>query len=242
MERRASHRATARQDILARVSDSPVELTLLDVSVSGCKARSKAGAFAAGSRIALPLSPTETVRGDIVWCDSGLIGIRFARNLTLESLMRLVRNGLAESRGEWFVRDTFGRALPEPGSKRLMRAKPSDNRLDPRHALKCRAELRMGYERDPKATIYNLSTGGCLIRHGFDLLAVEDRVNVTLPDFESFSGLVRWKKGNRAGIRFDRTLHPAVVELIIRRQRAGQDFAAQETAMRAAANAAKAPV
>ena len=228
MERRVSHRATAKHDVLARVAGTLVELTLLDLSVSGCKAQCKALSIKVGSPLSLALSPDETVHGEIVWADRGLVGIRFSRNLTLETLMQTVRKGTGRLQDEWFVRDTFGRCLPGPSPKRVMRTKPRDNRSDPRLEFKCRVELRLGYERDAKATIYNLSTGGCLVRHGFDLLAVDDRVNVTLPEFESFSGSVRWKNGRKAGIGFLRPLHPAVVELIIRRHLATPSFTATE--------------
>ena len=227
MERRASHRAEGKQEVLARVADALVDLTLLDLSVSGCKARIGGRGFEAGTRVALDLFPNAPVEGEIVWCDNGLVGIRFSEELTLENFMQLVRNGLAEPQDEWFVRDTFGRCLPGPDARKVKRAKPSDNRSETRHELKCRVSLRMGYERDSKATIYNLSAGGCLIRHGFDLLAVEDSVNVSLPDFESFSGVVRWTKGYRAGIRFTRPLHPAVLELIIKRNLASPGLGAR---------------
>lgn len=222
VERRVGHRATARQKIHARLAETPLELTLLDLSISGCKARSRNLALAQGASITLVLSESERIPGKVIWCDAGVAGIHFDRALDLESFVRLVQRGVAQARSDATLRDAFGRRLPDLSSNKAAKAKPGDKRREIRRELKREAVLRLGFQRDLKIMIYNLSANGCLLRHGIEQLAIEDRVAVTLPDFESFSGTVMWNSGHKAGVRFDRSLHPAVVELILTRPPQGQ--------------------
>lgn len=223
VERRVSHRATAKQKVHARVSGATIQLTLLDLSVSGCKARCKSSAIEQGAPVTLVLSDNESIPGEVVWFDAGVAGIRFDRELSLESFLRLVQRGVAEMRDDAALRDAFGRRLPELSSKKkVVKVEPSDRRREPRSELRCDATVRLGYQRDLKVKIYNLSANGCLLRHRIEQLAIEDRIGVTLPEFESFSGTVVWNSGHKAGVRFDRPLHAAVLELIVARQRQDQ--------------------
>ena len=218
MERRVSHRATAKQTIRARISEAPVKLTLLDLSVSGCKAQCKGLALEPGAPVTLVLSENESIPGQVAWCDGGVAGIRFDRELSLESFLRLVQRGLVATRDDAALRDAFGRRLPELSSKKAVKTGPSDKRREARRDLKCEATVRLGFQRDLKVMIYNLSANGCLLKHRIEQLAIEDRIGVALPDFESFSGTVVWNSGHKAGVRFDRPLHPAVLDLIVTRR------------------------
>ena len=48
---------------------------------------------------------------------------------------------------------------------------------------------------------------------------VDDRVWLRMPPLESIAGSVRWVDGLMAGVQFDRSLHPAIFDLLLQRMR-----------------------
>ncbi len=116
MERRRKQRTVVDRKVIGRVSATPIEVKLLDLSVSGCKAQSSSIRVALGATILLNFPDAETVIGEIVWHEADIFGISFDHEISAESLMRFICNGLEETRVEAFVRDQFGRRLPKLGS------------------------------------------------------------------------------------------------------------------------------
>ena len=62
------------------------------------------------------------------------------------------------------------------------------------------------------ATIENLSASGCTIRFSAPFLEVGAAIVVRLSGLEGLTGTVRWVRGPRAGIHFDRPLYVALLE------------------------------
>lgn len=60
------------------------------------------------------------------------------------------------------------------------------------------------------ATLLDLSVGGCLLSNACWSRAADAEVFVRIPDLESLSARVAWSEGSRAGLAFERPLHPAV--------------------------------
>lgn len=60
--------------------------------------------------------------------------------------------------------------------------------------------------------LYNLSSGGCMIESGSKLLVEGAEVRLVMREKIEVSGRVAWRVGKNAGIKFDQTLHPRVVE------------------------------
>ncbi|OZA92940.1 PilZ domain-containing protein [Altererythrobacter sp. H2] len=63
-----------------------------------------------------------------------------------------------------------------------------------------------------KVALYNLSCGGCMIESGSKLLKQGASVSLVMREKIEVSGRVAWRIGKNAGIKFDQTLHPRVVE------------------------------
>lgn len=63
-----------------------------------------------------------------------------------------------------------------------------------------------------KVALYNLSCGGCMIESESALLVQDAAVSLTLRDRIEINGRVAWRVGKNAGIKFEQTLHPRVVE------------------------------
>ena len=90
-----------------------------------------------------------------------------------------------------------------------------DNRRgEARVAVAGEAVMRKGYVRHAVG-LCELSPGGCRteiaerVEHG-------ERLFVTLPGLAPMEARVRWEDGWMAGLKFDRPMHPAVVDHLAR--------------------------
>ena len=61
-------------------------------------------------------------------------------------------------------------------------------------------------------SLYNLSSGGCMIEVGPDGAAKGEMVKLCLPQGVATSGRIVWRIGKNAGIKFDVPLHTNIVE------------------------------
>lgn len=93
------------------------------------------------------------------------------------------------------------------------------------------ARLSIGFRERGRtsgtSTLYELSTNGCKVKLGSQLVAGQ-HVWIKLPTLESWAGRVAWSDGIFAGIEFDRPLHPAVSTLIVQRAVISARFLSRE--------------
>lgn len=92
----------------------------------------------------------------------------------------------------------------------------SENRREERKDLVLRAQFR-SINRRVSVEISDISEHGCRIDHAFRNLELGDYVILRTPGFESFFGTIRWIQGRQAGIEFDYSLHPAIVDHLCRK-------------------------
>lgn len=94
------------------------------------------------------------------------------------------------------------------------------NRPERRWVIRFLARLSVGFRERGRtsgtSTLYDLSTHGCKVKLE-NYLVVGQRVWITLPTLESWSGTVAWRDDAFAGIEFDRPLHPAVSTMVMKR-------------------------
>lgn len=81
------------------------------------------------------------------------------------------------------------------------------NRFETDEMIDCAVGGKRG-----KVALYNLSGGGCMIESGSDLLKPGASITLILRDRISVQGQVAWRVGKNAGIKFDASLHPRVVQ------------------------------
>lgn len=81
------------------------------------------------------------------------------------------------------------------------------NRFKTDEMIDCAVGGRRG-----KVALYNLSCGGCMIECASKLLRQGAAVRLVLRETIEVSGTVAWRVGKNAGIKFEQTLHPRVVE------------------------------
>jgi hypothetical protein len=94
----------------------------------------------------------------------------------------------------------------------LERGMADDRRRFMRHPVHVGAGLASGSERPgAPVTVVDLSSHGC----GIEVAGHCEpgtRVWLKLPGLESWPSRIAWAEGGRAGLSFDRPLHPGVVE------------------------------
>ncbi|HTN14228.1 MAG TPA: PilZ domain-containing protein [Sphingomonadaceae bacterium] len=85
-----------------------------------------------------------------------------------------------------------------------------DRRSSPRAETRQRVRLRDAFQLVPGAVLIDLSVTGCQIALKGAWLELNQIVVVRPDGLEGLSGVVRWLEEDRAGIEFDRPLHPGV--------------------------------
>lgn len=89
-------------------------------------------------------------------------------------------------------------------------------RQSERLPLEAGAIVRIVAVGSEPATLVDISVEGCSLNLRPRFLQVGRAVLVRMEGLESLVGQVRWVKGRNAGILFERPLHVAVVEHIVR--------------------------
>ena len=73
-----------------------------------------------------------------------------------------------------------------------------------------------GVDSAVPATIDDLSCNGCRIGNHVRTLAVGSRVTIKFEGMEPLSGLVKWSNPDFAGLQFEASLHPSVLDRLFR--------------------------
>lgn len=89
------------------------------------------------------------------------------------------------------------------------------DRKDERQPLAMNAKFKAQHDRRD-VLVTNLSQHGCRIFGNGLWLPVEQRIILRPEGLESLLGTVRWALDNEAGIEFERSLHPAIVDHLCR--------------------------
>lgn len=97
--------------------------------------------------------------------------------------------------------------------------KPLSRRQGARLALNVGATFRTASGKTTKSVVRNLSADGCTIEMGKSRLEPGTTVQLFLEGFEALEGSIRWVRDGRAGIRFARPLHGAVLDHLAERPR-----------------------
>ena len=85
----------------------------------------------------------------------------------------------------------------------------SYNRFKTDHKVECRIGRKKG-----TVSLYNLSSGGCMIETGSKLAEQGVRVEVKLSEKVAMPGKIVWRVDRNVGIKFDLPLHQKVVEAL----------------------------
>ena len=93
---------------------------------------------------------------------------------------------------------------------------PQEKRSARRRLAKAPVGLREKGRTWVSAEISDLSHNGCCLKLTFPLVAGE-RLWIKLPTIEPWAAYTAWIEDGRAGLSFERPLHPAVSDLVVRR-------------------------
>jgi hypothetical protein len=93
-----------------------------------------------------------------------------------------------------------------------MNQPPPDRRRAPRRPVLRSAICHTDTGRVGDVVIVDLTAQGCCIQTNALALTAGLRVRLEPFQFDTLAGVVRWCDRGRAGIAFDRPLHPAVAE------------------------------
>lgn len=92
MDTRSSERTPVFCQIMARAPATPVPITVLDISRTGCKIESKSPLLQVGGTVLLDFTHGQQAAGQVVWHQQGSFGIRFYRALSAHSYAQLTED------------------------------------------------------------------------------------------------------------------------------------------------------
>lgn len=114
--------------------------------------------------------------------------------------------------------------LPLCGELSIAPPKKEPRPASPRNATRVPVEFDAGLRQRGAAAvgahILDLSTHGFRVETHLDL-EVGSPIWLRLPGLEASLAQVMWREGNLVGCAFDRPLHPAVLDLVVRRAGGG---------------------
>jgi PilZ domain len=87
----------------------------------------------------------------------------------------------------------------------------AERRKTDRQKITATVDYCSGWKRE-QAAVYDLSTEGCLLRSGIGFAEPGDMIMIRFDDRVSATGKVVWLDHRLAGIRFERALHPLIVD------------------------------
>lgn len=119
MERRDSYRMKTTRRISARVPATPIDVTVLDLSSTGCMIQIDHSApIAARTTILLALAQHEDIAGEVVWRKRDRAGVQFHERIAVEQLLAMLKSD-SPAGDQAQLTDGFGRPLPPfPGKIR----------------------------------------------------------------------------------------------------------------------------
>lgn len=91
-----------------------------------------------------------------------------------------------------------------------------NSRKEIRKGLNMAVAFRTSMDRTTVAVL-NISERGCQLANAYGHLQVGSRVMLRPEGFESFVGIVRWCAHGKAGVEFESSLHPAIVDHLCRK-------------------------
>jgi len=103
-----------------------------------------------------------------------------------------------------------GGGSPKPGSLETI---PRD---EPRISTAIEATMQRHGKQKYPVTVYDMSTAGCQVEF-VDRPDVGETVHMRFSGLQPLEASVRWIAGIRAGVEFERPIHPAVFDLLIRK-------------------------
>jgi hypothetical protein len=89
-----------------------------------------------------------------------------------------------------------------------------EKRREARYDVALDAKVRNGSGSSRKVEVTNLSQGGCRFRLGERRIGAGSFLTITVERVGFLDARVKWRQDDWHGIRFDRPLHPAVLDHI----------------------------
>lgn len=91
-----------------------------------------------------------------------------------------------------------------------------ENRREPRHLVTVAGRYHERLGATHEIWVKDISEYGCRFFDKFSVLQVESAILVKVGNIGPIPAQVRWREGSVVGVEFEKSLHPSVLEHIIR--------------------------
>ena len=131
--------------------------------------------------------------------------------------LTVMRRGVIEARVRWATDGKAGLVFESDGAQRK---RYYQRRFD-RFNLTAEVSLRRFRKLNYRLQVFDISPDGCKIEL-VDNPQLQERVLIKLDGIEPLAAEVCWVEGSCAGLRFQRSFHPAVFDLLLERLKASR--------------------
>lgn len=131
--------------------------------------------------------------------------------------LTVMRRGVIETRVRWYQ---DGRAGLVFESNDAAQKRYCPRRFE-RAPLTAEVSMRRLGKLNYRVHVFDISPEGCKVEL-VDCPNLQERVLIKLDGIEALQAEVCWVEGTRAGLKFDRSIHPAVFDLLLERLKASR--------------------
>lgn len=241
MNGRVHGRISLDGEIQCHINDAPEWVHIYDLSSGGAMIEVPSRKVAPGDAIRLNLFDFANATGQVAWVNGKNAGLRFDQPLAESIIRHLGFWSTSLSFDEWQPRDRFGQVIelrlqdsgdpdgsgktganeeerywwqvasPQPDRRAHDRG-DTPRRREERQDIAAAATLAAAMHDGVAGQLADFSANGCSFVQSDLAYGVGQAVWIRIGELEPLRGTIRWATEDRAGIEFDRALHPAVFE------------------------------
>jgi hypothetical protein len=133
-----------------------------------------------------------------------------------DTVQMIAKGSVTEAAVRWFSDGEAGLSFERAPTRLSRVADPeASSRDEPRITAAFKATMQRHGKVKYPVTVYDMSASGCKVEF-VDRPDVGEAVHMRFAGLQPMEGNVRWLAGTQAGIQFERPIHPAVFDLLIR--------------------------
>lgn len=136
------------------------------------------------------------------------------------TVQMIAKGSVTEAEVRWFSNGEAGLSFKRAPTRSCHLADPeASSRDEPRITAAIPATMQRHGKVKYPVTVYEMTATGCRVEF-VDRPDVGEPVHMRFAGLQPMEGNVRWLAGSQAGIQFERPIHPAVFDLLIRNEAA----------------------
>lgn len=224
MDGRAHKRVAIDREVQCKIDGVPGWVMIYDLSAGGAMIEVAGYRMAVGDPVELDLYDLITMTGRVVWKVGTNAGVKFDSLVSDWILGRLGVTNSSLRFDELPARDRYGQIISESPSAPVPppedRHQPSGDapptKADAPSDIDVKAALGTALGSCIQGRLVNLTVDGCTFLDPSATFKPGDAVWLQFETLLPWQSTVRWAEGGQVGVAFERPLHPAIADHIVK--------------------------